>query len=472
MRTALRCLAALLAALSLPAAARGGACSTAAGASCGDRDPVACPDGCAAAAGLVCNVKSKMCITPGQLKAPCVEGDPVAACGEGFTCHPHVNECLPNPRAKGQPCLPAKPKTHGCAAGMTCHPQWFRCYPDPPEEGDPCDSKCAPGLSCDLTIRRCVKLAKLGASCHAYGQPCQAGLECDTGLGECYHNPRLVNEPCGRVLNATCSPELICLEGFTNVCAQVPKALDACSAVLPCPPPLECEPNLRQCVSKPRALQEPCGNDAPCNASFICDTALLQCVKPPKQGDACHAGRPCSPGLECDPTLKRCFGAPRQEGDPCTVAEGAADPCGAGLKCDRRTTGRCQGPGQIGQPAWPGRPCRERLSPNAIGRCADSPRGSGDFCGLGEQCGLGLQCHPTTKRCVAFSPERNPCFTLPTGEELKCTAPFQCFPGIQLCYHIPGDKNDNCVPGEGSAWPCRVGTQVPISCHAEYPYCI
>ena len=41
--------------------------------------------------------------------------------------------------------------------------------------------------------------------------------------------------------------------------------------------------------------------------------------------------------------------------------------------------------------------------------------------------------------CVRYSNEREPCFTLPGGEELKCTAPYYCFPSLHLCYHNPGD---------------------------------
>lgn len=430
MHSALR-LAALLAALSLPAAVRGGG------------DPGGKP--CAPA------------------------NDPRVGCPEGETCHPYINECFPNPRLRAQPCLPSQPKTHGCGAGLSCHPQWFRCYADPPGLDDPCDSKCAPGLSCDLTVRRCVAPAKAGEKCHEYGLPCEAGLECDRGEAACRNNPRKLGEPCGRLLNATCSPELICLEGFTNVCGRVPMSMGECNAAMPCPPPMECDPLLKICVNKPRAINEPCSQSAPCNGTLMCDTLLMQCVKPPNKGEVCHAGRPCSDGLQCDPTLKRCFGLPRREGEPCGAAEGQAGPaCGEGLKCDRKTTGRCQRPGELNQPAWPGRPCRERLAPNALGRCADFPRGVGDFCGLGETCGTGLQCHPTRKQCVPFVPERAPCFSLPTGEELKCTSPFLCFPGIQLCYHIPGDANDNCVPGANSAWTCRPG----LNCSEEYPYCV
>ncbi|GBF94285.1 hypothetical protein Rsub_06907 [Raphidocelis subcapitata] len=213
---------------------------------------------------------------------------------------------------------------------------------------------------------------------------------------------------------------------------------------------------------------EPCSDQIPCNASLTCDSQLMQCVRRPKLGEACSSGRPCSAGMSCHPGVNRCFNEPRKGGDPCLKPGGGEVACEPGLVCDATTTGRCVQPAEARGVTWPGRPCRDAANKvNVIGQCASVPRGSQEYCTSHAQCGTGLQCHPLRKVCVLFSAEGQPCLKAPSGEELQCIAPWLCVPGVQKCYHLPGDERDYCVESGNVSWPCRTG----LRCRPHFPYC-
>lgn len=133
---------------------------------------------------------------------------------------------------------------------------------------------------------------------------------------------------------------------------------------------------------------------------------------------------------------------PRNLSEPCVGPRGFVAKCADGLVCDSETTMACQRPAEVGDLCWPGRPCvaNKNCSPTTR-RCVDAPGGNNDPCGVpGEaDCGTGFHCHPTRRRCARYQNEREACFTLATGEELKCASPFFCFPRLHICYHNPSD---------------------------------
>ncbi|KAI7844318.1 hypothetical protein COHA_002116 [Chlorella ohadii] len=367
--------------------------------------------------GLYCNDYTRRCQAPNAANTKnCHASLP---CGAGYSCDTIRNQCFVAPRTADTPCVgremnnPAVPNW-GCAAGTSCERviSW-ECQPFPGLQKACHDFlPCQAGLSCHPYIQK-ARYTGFGSFCfnepRLLNQPCgivtvggqqrtfdcdfDAGLTCDISVGRCVAAAK-ENQSC--YTNRPCGDGLSCHPG-QQICLRVPR--------------LEGMP----CVDDGTddTIDFKCADSNSIGEPLTCDMLVTKrCIKAQTYaktsnvaGAHCYEGRPCIDGLTCSTSDQKCYNYPRIAGEPCIPNAGAdsLEKCGPGLVC-RPDTKKCEAPRLMGELCFPGFPCASGFScVNAFRQCARASQLAGEYCdpAVGpSECSAGLSCSAQWPYCV------------------------------------------------------------------------
>jgi cysteine-rich repeat protein len=207
------------------------------------------------------------------------------------------------------------------------------------------------------------------------------------------------------------------------------------------------------------ATGESCSFFTPCDHSHdYCRVVSITssiCTERGDAGEGCSGlGQgTCKDGLVCD-IIGECRHSPSQAGEPCGIGVS----CASGLTCSADIGGRCEAPGQSGDPcSGIGQgSCASGLVCDANRTCRHDPPQEGEPCGIGVPCAGDLACSsPVAGTCEARGQAGDFCIGIGQG---TCEAGLVC-DALLECRHDPPELGEPC----GLGVPC-----VPeFGCSAE-----
>ena len=404
----------------------------------------------------------------GQLGDPCVKG---VDCESGLclmsdagkVCSQYCNDgqcpppfsCIAVPIGGGgviNACLPCGPNCAGKECGDDC------C-------GGSC-GQCAGNEQCvDGTCE-----ADLGK----FGDPCQVGAQCESGLCIAYEGGKICTIVCGG--DGDCPNGYSCQAvgaGGLQVCLPAP---DLGEFGDPCSVGAECESGLCIAYEGGKICTIVCGGDGDCPNGYTCQAVggagLMVCLPAPDPG---KFGDPCLVGADCESGLCIAY----EGGKMCTTACGGNGDCPDGYTCQAVGGGGVKvclpapEPGQFGDDCVVGADCESglciayedgKMCTSVCGGDGDCPNGYtcqavgggglkvclppvelgqfGDACAVGADCESGL--------CIAY--EGGKICTSACGGDGDCPDGYTCQDvggGLKVCLPAPepGQFGDDCLKG-------------------------